>query len=232
MKVQVVNMYPDQVIGSVLEQYDMEPGRHDVHKLFSNKAIQLATVGDDPLPKGYSPEKLVDLTQGELLGLGVLGAAYQRACNKGFHVSVGVADTYMSQIENSLSDGAIAPFDSKDAMAVQQVQAQAYHLPKGKTIEDEIIEKIRDKESRRSDYPKKCALLISVYAKEGGFYVVRLMGECSLAEFDEYFCVVYHHLPEMKTCTVLHLDKRLPPQSVVDQGVKFSLAREDFEFKP
>lgn len=231
MKVQVVNMYPDQAIASVLEQYDIEPSRHDIHKLLSNKAIQLLPVGGDPLPKGYSPDKLVDLTQGELLSLGVLGAAYQRAYNKGFHVSVGVADTYKSQVENSLSDGAIAPFGSKDSMAVQQVQAQAYHLPKGKTIEDEIVEKIQDKESIRSNYPKKCALLISVYAKEGGFYVARLMSECSLAEFNEYFCVVYHQMPEMKTCTVLHLDKRLSPQLAADQGVKFSLAREDFGLK-
>lgn len=213
MKVNGPTITTYDAIQKALEQYDKEPDAQNPKKLFTKVSVDLVAISPSKLPKHYTADKLVDVRLGELLGLGVLGAYSQEKLKKGFKVFVGVDDTLKAQVENVLTDGAIIPMDSSEGMSVQQVSAQGYHLPTGQSVEDEIIKQVKYKESRRADYPNKCALLVNVYAPQAGINFHRLKAECNLEAFELYFFAFYL-MPKLQECMIVRLNKQEPSDRV------------------
>jgi hypothetical protein len=224
MKANVWEMNTIDAMQMVLDFYDADPKSKDPAKLYNNVPISLVALDSSKLPKNTTDGNFIDLTLGELLGLTMMGAYYQNDRNKGYKVIVGLDDISKPGIEHIISDGAIRAFDQSSRMIFQQVSAQSYHLESGLSIENQIINAIKDKESKREIYPEKCALLVNVYGPSGGFFIRRILEECNMHVFDIYFLAVYE-LPNLGTCRIFYLDTRLNCDQVRDRGITFSLER-------
>lgn len=225
MKVTVMTMPSEDAVQLALDRYDLEPNSKQPKKLLNNTPVDLVAVTPTDLPKTFSNRNLVEVNLGELLGLGVLGQYYHYFDkDKLWDVVLGLEDVWKPHTEAVLSDGALKENGQTARMTVQQVMAQDYFNKSGHSLEDILIEKIKDKEARRSDYPEKCVLLASVYSKQGGLDFKRVMDECDMSAFDLYFCIIYQ-LPSLEQCLVIHLDKNASPEQFIKSRIPFELVR-------
>ncbi len=211
-----------EAIQAALEQYDLAPEAERLAKLINNKAVNLKAISE--LPTQFAKGKLIDISVAELLSVGVIGFYYQQHNKEAWNVLVGVDDSAKANVELILSDGAIQRASGGSRTVFQQVLAQGYHLPKGVTIEDEIIRNIKKKTDRRSDYPKDCGLIVSVYADKGDVDFQKVMAASDMKAFGIYFCIIYQ-MPKLERCLVYPLNDSFDGQIFLANMMKVKLSR-------
>jgi hypothetical protein len=206
MKLRVVGISAGSAINHVLELCEGKTDKQVVDLLIHNTATEM--LPSNTLPKDFASGKMVDITAGELLGLGVAGAWYDcLGQEKGntYQVVVAVDDTSKKDVEFLLSDGAIWHDQANARMIFQQVAVQGYY-PKKHVGDDDIIEAIRLKTSVRQKYQDNCGLIVNIYSRTGQFDFTRIMRESDVDKFDTVLCIVYG-LPVIKEAFVKYLSK-------------------------
>ncbi len=222
IRITVAGMPSNEAAKAALEQYDLAPEDKRLSKILNNKAVDLKVISE--LPKKFAKGQMIDINIAELLSLGVIGSYYQSHDHMPYSVLVGVDDSVKVNVELILSDGAIQKTGDNPRTPFQQVMAQGYHLPKGKTIEDEIVSNVNKKVARRNDYPKDCGLIISVFANEGDVDFKRVMTECDMHAFGINFCIVYK-MPSLEQCVVYWLDDSFNPETFRRNTTVVNLSR-------
>ena len=210
IRITVTGMPANEATQAALEQYDLAPENKRLSKILNNKAVDLKVISK--LPKKFAKGQMIDINIAELLSLGAIGCYYQSHDHVPYSVLVGVDDSVKVNVELILSDGAIQKTGNNPRTPFQQVMAQGYHLPKGKTIEDEIISSVNKKVARRKDYPKDCGLIISVFAEDGDVDFKKVMAECDMRAFGINFCIIYK-MPSLEQCLVYWLDDSFDPET-------------------
>lgn len=218
MNLKVIGIEPGSAVSLTLELYDKKSAKEKIRLLISNRLMDIIDI--DNLPKDFSSGRLIDVSAGELLSLGVVGAYYNLldySKGKTYQVVVGVDDATKALIENVLSDGAIWDNQNRVKMPFQQVLAQGIDPPI-KLSENSVIEAINSKIQKRNTYPENCGLIVSVYGNEGQINFQRIIDSCDLDKFQVVFAVTYQ-LPELTTAIVTRLDKSFT-ENIFKQNVK------------
>lgn len=201
MKTTITGLTPSNAIRLSLA------GIVDTKDLFRDVKVEIKLAGGKILDK-YKTGKFVDIRKGELLNLGVLSAYYNAASNRRekYLVLVGVEDVYKKECESLISDGGIRNIKDNQYMPIQQVLVQRY-FNKANDLTTEIIKQIKEKETKRNDYPQICALLVAIYDNPGETIDVgKIIKECSLERYDAYFILGYE-MPKADRCIVINLRK-------------------------
>lgn len=206
MNMRVIGISSGSAINHVLELSDSMNDKQLVDLLLHNRTTEMSPVNE--IPQDFSSGKLVDITIGELLGLGVTGAWYDYLGQDNgdtYQVVVAVDDNSKKNIEYVLSDGAIWHDQAQAKMVFQQVTIQGYYPQKDITDTD-IISAIQSKTNRRQDYPNNCGLIINVYSTTGKFDFANIMENSDIDKFNTVLCIVYG-LPVQKEAFVKYLSK-------------------------
>lgn len=224
MKMRVIGISSGSAINHVLGLSENMNDKQMVNLLLHNKMTEMPPVNE--IPKDFSSGKLVDITVGELLGLGVTGAWYDclgQDDENTYQVVVAVNDTSKNNIEYVLSDGAIWHDQAQAQMVFQQVAVQGYYPTTKHVTDEDIINAIQSKTNRRQDYPDNCGLIINVYSPSGMFNFDSIMENADVDKFNTVLCIIYG-LPARKEAFVKYLSKTerqtLPVRIMLDRFPK------------
>lgn len=221
----VLGIYPISALNHILKLYDEAPADEKVKLLVNQRGINI--VPSNAVPKRFSSKQMVDISAGEMLSLGVV-AHYFNLVSVGsartYQAVVGVEDSLKTQVENFISDGAIWDDVSAERMPFQQTLIQGY-LPRKRVISSQdVIKAINAKIRDRSNYPKHCGLIVSVYGELGVINFKEIIESCKLAAYDVVYVVAYE-MPEIGYVTVTLLEESMPPDVFIANQKRMNLAR-------